>query len=40
MKQTYCPGCGGTGQDLPELSELLMACMNTNCRVNEYEIET
>lgn len=31
-----CPSCRELGQDMPELGERLLACMNIDCRVNEF----
>jgi hypothetical protein len=33
-----CPSCGEEGEQLPNLAEYLRACMNLDCRVNEFEV--
>lgn len=35
--ENRCPCCSNPGDELPELGENLLACMELNCRVNEFE---
>lgn len=37
MDNEDCPHCGEEGEELPRLSDNLRACMNLDCRVNEFE---
>jgi len=34
-----CPMCNEMGEQLPELEDRLRACMNFNCRVNEFVVK-
>jgi hypothetical protein len=36
--EEVCPLCGEEGERLPDLGEYLRACMNLECRVNEFEV--
>lgn len=33
-----CPSCGEVGTEMPNLSPRLLACMELDCRVNEFEV--
>lgn len=39
MKVGTCPSCSSDGVVMADLSDRLRACMNLDCRVNEFEIE-